>query len=320
MKILITGGFGFVGSQLLYLLKPRRDLDITVVDNLLAGDALASEGVQFVNADIRNAAIMDKLIPQFDTIIHLAAIVGEPAACINPLFSFDVNVNGTRNILAAMTEKQRIIFTSTSSVYGNRPNETVDEDTQPLPLNHYAQQKYTSEKDIIMSGKEYTIVRPVTAFGITARTRMDLLVNNLIYDALEYKRIEIYEPNIMRPIIHVIDFTRILEGAIDNRLPSMNIYNIGDTQYSMTKYNLAATIANMCDAEVVLGKGTSLDLRDYDVSFKKLEYTGFKCGLKRLELAVNQIRAIQQDVVGNREEYTTPYKVKLFLERNSKES
>jgi len=315
-RVLVTGGFGFVGSQLLQLIARRNDLDITVADNLLAGNPLPD--VNFVYADVRNANVMDKLIPQYDTIVHLAAVVGEPACAIDPNFSRDVNVSGTINIVAAMRKHQRLIFTSTSSVYGNRPNELVTEESAPLPLNHYARQKYTAELAITESDIEHVIVRPVTAFGITQRTRLDLLVNNLIYDALSYKRIEIYEPNIMRPIIHVLDFARILVEAIDGRLQANNTYNIGDPQYTTTKWKLAQYIAKLCGAKVDIGQGSSLDLRDYDVSFKKLMDTGFIFGQNRLELAIQQIKSIQYEVAEKKEEYTTPYKVMLFLERDSK--
>jgi len=284
-RILITGGFGFVGSQLLQLLAQRTDLSITVIDNLLSGDEPLN--IPFIYADIRNADVIDKLIPQFDTIVHLAAIVGEPACIINPSFPYNTNVIGTRNILAAMTSNQRIIFTSTSSVYGNRPNERVTEESQPLPLNNYAQHKYTSEKDIIESNKQYTIVRPVTAFGITHQTRMDLLVNAFIYDALSFQKIEVYEPNIMRPIIHVIDFAKILIAAIDNKLASNTIYNMGDPKYTTTKLKLAEYIAQLCGAKVTIGSGSSLDLRDYDVSDDKLIETGFQFGNNILVLAVD---------------------------------
>lgn len=311
-KILITGGFGFVGSELTSQLSRYDDIDVTILDNLLSGTPLDSK---FIEADIRNANVMDKLIPQFDVIIHLAAIVGEPACVIDPIFAFDVNVKGTRNILNAMRANQKIIFTSTSSVYGNRPNELVSEESTPKPLNNYARQKYTSELDIIASKHDYVIVRPVTAFGITQRTRIDLLVNTLIYEALSTGKIEIYEPNIMRPIIHVIDFVRILIGAVNGHL-GQDVYNIGDPFYSMNKAQLAKEIAMLTGATLYHTNNTSLDPRNYDISFQKLIDTGFRFGGNRLSLAVQQIKAVQDTIAQNPNSFSVPHKVEQFLKES----
>lgn len=313
MNILITGGFGFVGSKLLQLLAHRSDINVTVLDNLLSGKQLHNKAVHFIESDIRNQNVMDKLIPQFDTIVHLAAIVGEPACVISPFFAFYTNVLGTRNILNAMTDKQRIIFTSTSSIYGNRPNELVTELSAPRPINNYAKQKYQSEVEISYSKHDYIIVRPVTAFGITDRTRLDLLVNTLIYEALTTGSISVFEPNVMRPIIHVIDFARILLFAIDGKLGNRETYNIGDSYYTMTKAQLAKQIAMLTGATLYHTDGVSLDPRNYDVSFDKLNATGFVFGSNRLALAVEQIRAALDTIQKNPNEFNTPYKVERFL-------
>lgn len=316
MKILITGGFGFVGSKLLDHLTNIHDLDITVIDNLLSGDKL-DYNVHFIEGDIRNRNVMDKLIPQFDTIVHLAAIVGEPACVVDTDFAYAVNVSGTENILAAMNKSQRIIFTSTSSVYGNRPNEKVTEESEPIPINNYARYKYQSELDIQNSGIPYIILRPVTAFGITKRTRLDLLVNTLIYNALSFGRIEVYEPNIMRPIIHVRDFARILKGAIFDKLPWNQVYNIGDSYYTMTKAQLAKQIAMLCGATLYHTDNQSLDPRNYDVSFNKLLDTGFVFGGNRLAQAISEIKSVQYQIAEDPDSFSTPYKVKQYLQKES---
>jgi len=318
-KILITGGFGFVGSKLIDLLSHRTDINITVIDNLLSGAAL-NKNVHFIESDIRNRNIMDKLIPQFDTIVHLAAIVGEPACIIDNDFSYSTNVSGTRNILYAMHRDQQLIYTSSTSVYGNRPNELVTEESQPIPINNYARHKYQSELDIQNSNIPYIILRPATAFGITDRIRLDLLVNTLIYNALSYQRIEVFEPNIMRPIIHVEDFAQILVNAIDNKLPYNEIYNIGDPFYTMTKAQLAKQISMLCGAKLCHIEGQSLDPRNYDISFDKLINTGFTfIDRGRLVQAVLEIKAAQYTIAMNPELFSTPNKVMLFLERDSKE-
>ncbi len=314
-RVLITGGFGFVGSQLLSMLARRNDISVAVVDNFVSGSRLSTKGIKFIHGDIRNPQLAEKWVKDFDTIIHLAAIVGEPACLIDPTFAYDTNVIGTRNILQAMTDGQRIIFTSSSSVYGNRPDETVNEDTLPLPLNNYSQQKYTAEKEIIASGRDYIILRPATAFGVSERTRMDLLVNNLIYDALTTQLLQIYEPNTMRPIIHVIDFARILIEAMDGRMGNNEIYNIADNTYNVTKWILASHIATLCAAKVVLAEGTNLDPRDYDIAVNKLLNTGFQFPMGRVELAIEQIKSVQHEIALKPKTFTAPYRVKAFLKK-----
>ncbi len=316
-RVLIIGGFGFVGSQLLQLLERRNDLSLHVMDNGLSGGRLYGDYIYY-KMDIRDRRLQ-YMIPGFDIIVHLAGIVGEPACLIDHNYAYDVNVNGTYNILNAMTDNQRIIFTSSSSVYGNKPNQIVFEDTTPLPINNYGLHKVLAENAIVSCGKEYIILRPATAFGISRRTRMDLLVNSLIYDALSYQRLEIYEPNTMRPIIHVLDFARILVEAIDGRLPANNVYNIADPNYNMTKLQLAETIALMCGAKVSLGLGTNLDPRNYDLCIDKLLATGFKFEVGRMKKAITQIKGIQYEIAGNRSQYTTPHKVEQYIAKNGKE-
>ena len=310
-KVLITGGFGFVGSQLLTLMPER--YEVTVLDNLLSGDDIPK--VRYIDADIRDQNRIATIIPKFDTIIHLAGIVGEPACIINPAFSYEVNVIGTRNILQAMSKDQRIIFTSSTSIYGERPNEVVTEESIPIPINNYARHKYQSEQDIQRLCENYIILRPVTAFGISDRIRLDLLVNTLIYNALSYQEIEIFEPQIMRPIIHVADFARILLYALDNKLENNQVYNIGDPAYTMNKFNLAVQIAILTGAKVIVKEGKSLDPRNYTVSSQKLLETGFKFGQNRLELAILQMKQVQYKIADSPMAFSTPYKVRLFLER-----
>jgi nucleoside-diphosphate-sugar epimerase len=192
----------------------------------------------------------------------------------------------------------------------------VYENSEPKPLNHYARQKYRSEQDIIESKHTYIIVRPVTAFGITERTRIDLLVNTLIYEALSTGKITVYEPNIMRPIIHVIDFASILRNAVNGILQDNQVYNIGDPFYTMTKAQLAKEISMLCRATLYHTDGTSLDPRNYDVSFDKLMNTGFRFGGNRLSLAVQQIKAAQNTITQNIQSFSTPYKVEQFLKES----
>lgn len=336
--ILITGGAGFVGSELMSYLRYRHDLkavfdiDINPIFNVCDERTLAN------------------VVPHYDTIIHLAAIVGEPACIINPELAYNINVGAVKKIVKHMSLSQRLIFMSTSSVYGNRPGEIVNEDTPPIPTNNYARQKFEAEQIIQNNLRNYIIFRPVTAFGVSKRIRLDLLVNTLIYEALTAKEIKMYEPNIIRPMIHVTDFARLIVHALDDHMRWGEIYNIGDQSMTMTKEKLALEIGKRTDASVQYVEGSSLDLRDYNISFDKIRYynsntymgypitdisvgtdgrtmvyntyKGLPCMYAPfhftkdpLDLAVNQIKLRIDDIKGKEQEFNTPERTKRLYER-----
>ncbi len=307
MKILITGGFGYVVTALIPMLKGHH---ITVVDNRMSGPRPDIKVNEWINKSILDD-YMAEIVPNYEVVIHLAAIVGEPAVAIDPHFAFDMNVIGTDRIVDFMNKDARIVFTSTSSVYGNRPGEKVTEETQPLPLGPYAFHKLEGEYCIQDDIADHVILRPVTAFGITKRTRLDVLVNTLIYEGLTTGEIKLYEPNLIRPIIYVQDFARILKLAAFGII-ERGVYNIGNPSLTMRKITLAAYIARLTNAKVVPVAGTSLDLRDYDIDFSKIINTGFVFTPLSIEIAVNEMKAVL-DKIKDPEDYSTPAKVKAYI-------
>lgn len=311
-RILITGGFGYVGSE---LIRQLPDYQITVIDNLISGEALSFPNVRLIQADILNLGLLLKSIfAQHDIIIHLAAIVGEPACSIHAKKSAEINILGTAEVLSALQPHHKFIFTSTSSVYGNvSPIEMITEEFMPNPQNNYAMHKFLTELMINQIPNDYIILRPVTAFGLTSRVRLDLLVNTFIYDALNKGVIELYEPNLVRPMISVLDFARVITYAIEGKLPYKQVYNIGDSRLTMTKLELAKTIASLTNAEVIARDGKSLDLRNYNISFDKIQSTGFVFSNNRLEAAINQIKDRLKQLQGNEQQYTTPELFRNYL-------
>jgi len=303
-RVLITGGYGYVGSELLSLLDKRDDLTVHVLDNLLCGNDLHRFG--FIYGDIRNKALLKNILPGYDIIVHLAAIVGQPACAIDPLFAFQVNVQGTKNILDAMMPWQKIIYASSSSVYGNTTIR-VDEESPLDPINDYAQHKVQSEWLVRDSGKPYIILRPVTAFGTAPFTRSDVLVNTLIQEAQINAAIHLYEPEVIRPIIHVYDYARILEAAIDGHLGINEIYNIGDPSLTMTKKLLAETIAKIAGVPLIEVTGISQDLRNYDVVFNKIIAAGYTFVTDALQKAFYQLEH------NTTKYYSVPEQVKAFI-------
>lgn len=307
MKVLITGGYGYVGTALLPLLKEH---ELTVIDNLMSGEIpIGLPAHRFVYADIQHDNL-SKIVENMDVVIHLAGIVGEPACQVDTKLAYEINVLGTGNIVRSMNAKQRLIFASSSSVYGNRPGECVTEDSTPLPTNEYSRHKVSGEV-VVATIPDHVIVRPATAFGVTYRTRLDLLVNTLIYEGLTTGKIKLYEPNIIRPIIYVHDFAGILAMAAVGNI-ERGIYNIGDPSLTMTKAKLAHIIAQLTNAIIVPANETSLDLRDYDVIFDKLIKTGYTFTTHALEHAVAEITHILPEIQDDPDLFSTPAKVRLY--------
>lgn len=306
-NVLITGGFGYVGTALLPYIKKY---NVRVIDNLMSGMKPTHE-VDFIYGDIRT--VSRKHIEWADTIVHLAAIVGEPAVQVHLGLAYDINVYGTLRIVDMMRSHQKMIFTSTSSVYGNRPGETVTEETVPLPINAYGRHKYAAEL-LVRQLPNHVIFRPVTAFGTTLRTRLDVLVNTLIYEALTTGSIKVFETQLIRPIIYVQDFARLLAHAVHGYIDT-GIYNIGDPQLTMTKGQLAEHIASLCNVPVFHSTDISLDQRDYNTSFDKIQATGYTFQHNSLKLAIEELKALLP--LDNPERYYAPYQVQQFIAKES---
>jgi len=312
MKILVTGGNGFVGSAVVKQLKEEANHDIAVLDNLMSGANIHPD-VYLYHEDIRDEFRMSQIIPEFDLVIHLAGIVGVPACSVDEQFAFDVNVVGTQNIVRNLKPGAKIIFTSSTSSYGNKVNQLVTEETSLTPLTNYGLHKLYNETEITRHTNDYIIVRPATAFGMSLRTRLDVLPNTLIYDSLTLPHLKIFEPHVIRPFIHVYDFARVLVYAANGNMPWTEIYNIGDPNLTMQKGELATEIASYARTSIEYVTGNDPDQRNYNVSFDKLLATGFTFGNFALRHAFTQVEDNFDVIRKNYDQYNTPYNVRKYI-------
>lgn len=310
-KILIIGGFGFVGSKLLQLL---RGYNVTVLDNLMYGNRLHTD-TPFIFGDVRNRALIKSIIPNYDIIIHLAGIVGEPSCILDTRISHNINVQGTYNITDHLNYDQKFIFLSSTSVYGNIDNHVAHEGINTRPNNNYAVHKACGELSTKMSLAEWIILRPVSAFGLSSRIRMDLIANNFIYQALTSKKIKVYQPEIYRPIVHVFDFARVIKYAIDDLLAWNEIYNVCDPNLHFTKIRLAERISELTGAEIVTIQGKDLDMRDYAIESEKLLESGFVYSSNPLQRAIEEIDINLEIIQENPEKYQTTEIFRQFLSK-----
>lgn len=280
MKILVTGGAGYVGSSAVrHLLENGHE--VRVVDLLLRGGqslvaACQYPGLEIVVADVRDHRVAVDAVKRCDAILHLAAVVGTPACDRAPVTAKEINVGATEALLTARDQEQRFIFASTASVYGHVSSGHCDEATVPEPATLYGQTKLEAERMVREAGNSF-IMRPTTAFGVSDALRWDLLVNDLTFKAVTDGTIKLYQPNARRSFIHVDDLSRALCLPILNwNAAESGVFNVGDDDLNVTKAELAEIVRKETGTRVV-DDGTELDpdQRDYTTSFAKITELGF---------------------------------------------
>ncbi|NBO99868.1 MAG: NAD(P)-dependent oxidoreductase [Proteobacteria bacterium] len=280
MKILITGGAGYLGSTMSeYFLDNGHE--VTVYDNLMYKQCsllhlFKRPNFKFIQGDIRDSDFL-KLIPQFDFIIPLAAIVGMPACRANPDLAVAVNFTQIKNIVDNISSSQGIIIPNTNSQYGSSAD-IITEESDFKPLSLYAQTKCDAEDIVAQSGKGI-ILRLATVFGPSPRMRQDLLVNDFVYKAVTDGYLVLFESHFKRNYIHVEDIAKTFNFLVDNFDTCKNqIYNVGLSSANLTKLELAEKIKLFVPGLVIKQDDfkEDFDKRNYIVSNEKLEKTGWR--------------------------------------------
>ena len=273
MKILITGGAGYIGSVLTKYLH-NLNHTITVYDNFIYKTQTHHEGCTYIIGDVRNSAELIKLIQAHDVIIPLAALVGMDVCDMYPDDAVDINTKQIAVICNNVSKNQKLVLFNTNSQYGS--SETiVDETSKTKPLSHYARTKCDAE-EIALNSSVCTVFRLATVFGLSPRMRLDLLVNNLTYQMIKYQMIELFEPHFMRNFIHVRDVCSCVRHVLDNDVKE-SIFNVGNSRENMSKIALAKKIKNIIpSADFTICHNTrDPDKRDYMVSNDRIESTGW---------------------------------------------
>jgi len=279
MKVLITGGAGYVGTSLVPQLLGN-NCKVHVYDNLLfGGDQILpffrNPDFQFTHGDIRDKGALKKAVKDADIVIHLAAIVGYPACRKDPDLAKSVNVDGTQNLIDVTSNSQLILYGSTGSNYGSVEDICTEE--SPLnPLSLYGQTKTLAEK-MILENRKAIAWRFATAFGVSARLRLDLLINDFTYKAVTQGYLVVYEKHFMRTFIHVHDMGRTFLFGIENhRKMAGNVYNVGSEKMNYSKEQVCEMIRDKTNAYIHYADvGEDADKRNYVVSYQKINNLGF---------------------------------------------
>lgn len=297
MNILVTGGAGYVGTTLVPLLL-EKGYRVRVLDNLSFGGAallpfFRNPNFEFIRGDTRNLDEVRHAIKAQDIIIHLAAIVGYPACRKEPRLAEEVNIGGTDNLIKELSKEQLIVFASTGSNYGSVEG-TCTEETPLNPLSLYGQTKTVAERRLLDSGKAI-VYRFATAFGVSPRLRLDLLINDFVYKALYEGYLVIYESHFKRTFIHVSDMARAFLFAIKNADKMKGeAYNVGSEEMNLSKQEICEKIRSKTNCHVHYADvGEDLDKRNYYVSYEKINSLGYNTSITVDEGIDELIKALQ---------------------------
>ena len=281
MKILVTGGAGYLGSILCSDL--IKNHEVVVYDNLMYNQSsllnlFNNKNFKFVYGDVRDYKKLFPYVKEADVIIPLAAIVGFPACDRDKQLATAINYYQIKNIVKNISKDQKILYPNTNSGYGQKTEGVCTEDQKLTPISHYGVTKCDSENLLLDSGRAITF-RLATVFGMSERMRLDLLVNEFVYKALTDRYITLFQANAIRNYIHIKDVSSAFEFMIDNYEDNVGeTFNVGLSDTNISKLELTERIKKYIPDFVVNESDyyEDPDKRDYVVSNEKVESRGWK--------------------------------------------
>jgi nucleoside-diphosphate-sugar epimerase len=281
--ILVTGGAGYLGSTMVGVLLAE-GFRVTVLDNFRFGQAplnhlCADPNFDVRHGDARDPEILNPLLREADIIIPLAALVGAPLCDRDKIGAETVNRDAVRTLVALASREQRILMPITNSGYGiGESGQLCTEETPLRPISLYGRTKVEAEQAVLDRGNSISF-RLATVFGMSPRMRIDLLVNDFVYRAVNDRAVVLFEADFKRNYIHVRDVARVfLHGIYNFEGLRDQAYNVGLSDANLSKRELCARIREHLPGFVFLEApiGEDPDKRDYIVSNEKIERTGYQ--------------------------------------------
>ena len=287
---LVTGGAGYVGAvvvdELLATGRRVRVLDALIHDQSSVASSLRERGADVMRGDLRELDARRASLEGVDAVVHLAAIVGDPACARDPETSYQVNVEATLGLVADAEAAgvERFVFGSTCSNYGRMANPTVpiDEDGELRPVSLYAEQKVQIERMLLsddLGRVSSTCLRFATVYGVAPRMRFDLTVNEFTRDLWAERRLEVFGEQFWRPYVHVRDAARAVVTALDapQNMAAKGVFNVGRTDENYRKIEIVEEIRRQLGRGDVEYVHREEDPRDYKVSFERIQHVlGFE--------------------------------------------
>ena len=314
MNILVTGGAGYVGSTLVPLLL-NQGHRVRVLDSLLhGGDSMlgvwAQPGFEFVRGDVCDPAAVQFALAEVEAVVHLAAIVGDPACARQPDLARAVNLQASLALIAESQQSgvRRFVFASTCSNYGKMKDTDayVDEASELRPVSLYAEMKVAVEKVLLQSnhtgGWCATPLRFATVFGVAPRMRFDLTVNEFTMEMLTRKHLQVFGQQFWRPYVHVRDAARAIQLVLNSPESKLagDVYNVGANDQNFQKQQLVEMIRPYAPDAAVEFVHKAEDPRDYRVSFNRITgHLGYRISRTVAQGIEEVARLVRGNVIGD---------------------
>ena len=273
MHILVTGGCGYIGTNLTNRLLSEGH-QVTVIDLMWFGNFLENhENLTVIKADIRD---IDQVpMKGINVIIHLANIANDPTGDLNPKLTWEVNVLASMQLIEKAIDNgiTQFIYASSGSVYGVKKEKEVTEELPLVPISTYNKTKMISER--VLKSYENDIklhcIRPATVCGFSPRMRLDVSVNMFVFQALKYKSMTVFGGNQIRPNIHIQDLVNVYKYFISNPNLLGGFYNAGFENLKII--DIAKKVSKIIPSKIVIKK--NIDPRSYRQNSNKLLSKGF---------------------------------------------
>ena len=282
MKILITGGAGYVGSKLVPKLL-KNGHHVKVLDLMIYGDDVLDDhpNLEKIKGDIRNQELLKKVLISQEAVIHLACISNDPSFELNPVLGKSINLDAFEPLvkISRTCGVNKFIYASSSSVYGIKKEKDVTEDMKLEPLTDYS--KFKGQCEQILNNYKAddfitTTIRPSTVCGYARRQRLDLVVNILTNHAFHKRKIKVFGGEQLRPNVHIDDMVNSYFAILNADIKKINgeIFNVGFKNQTVNE--LANNVKEVIGDDIEIVKTKSDDNRSYHVSCKKIsEILGF---------------------------------------------
>lgn len=306
VKVLVTGGAGYIGSVLVAELL-KKGYQVSVVDSFMYGQnsltgLCSNPDLEIIRGDVRDLELMKEIVKDKDFVLPLACLVGVPACAKDKIAAESTNFWAIQNMcskLDGLSPKTKIIFANTNSGYGvGQGNIYCTEETPLKPISFYGRLKCKAEDSVMERGNAVSL-RLATVFGTSPRMRLDLLVNDMVYRAVRDRFVVLYEAHFKRNYIHIYDVARAFVYVMQHWDKMKDeVYNVGLSDANLSKMELCLEIEKQIpDLQIIENEfGKDPDKRNYIVSNEKIEKAGWK-PTKALQDGISElIKAYQMPI------------------------